>query len=150
MDNEHRPTVAVIGGGQLARMMQESAIALGIALRALVEAPDGSGGQAIVDAPVGDPRDLAAVLALIEGADVLTFEHEHIPAAVLEACAPLVAIEPPAAALLHAQDKLAMRERLTAMGVPCPRWARVETRADLEAFGAAVGWPPGENGTAHV
>lgn len=141
MDNEHRPTVAVIGGGQLARMMQESAIALGIALRALVEAPGGSGGQAIVDAPVGDPRDLAAVLALIEGADVLTFEHEHIPAAVLEACAPLVAIEPPAAVLLHAQDKLAMRERLTAMGVPCPRWARVETRADLEAFGAAVGWP---------
>lgn len=55
MDNEHRPTVAVIGGGQLARMMQESAIALGIALRALVEAPDGSGGQAIVDAPVGIP-----------------------------------------------------------------------------------------------
>ena len=34
------PTVAVIGGGQLARMMQESAVALGINLRALVEASD--------------------------------------------------------------------------------------------------------------
>jgi len=35
------PTVAVIGGGQLARMMQESAVALGISLRALVEASEG-------------------------------------------------------------------------------------------------------------
>ena len=43
------PTVAVIGGGQLARMMQESAVALGINLRALVEASDGSTGQVTVD-----------------------------------------------------------------------------------------------------
>jgi 5-(carboxyamino)imidazole ribonucleotide synthase len=28
-----------------------------------------------------------------------------------------------------------MRERLTELGVPCPRWAPVESRSDLEAFG---------------
>ena len=47
------PTVAVIGGGQLARMMQEEASALGVHLRALVEAPDGSAAQVMPDAPVG-------------------------------------------------------------------------------------------------
>lgn len=135
------PTVAVIGGGQLARMMQESAVALGINLRALVEASDGSTGQVTVDKAVGEPADLDAVRALIDGADVLTFEHEHIPAPTMEEAARLVSVQPPASALLYAQDKLAMRERLTDMGIPCPAWARVEDVAQLEEFGATIGWP---------
>ena len=135
------PTVAVIGGGQLARMMQESAVALGINLRALVEASDGSTGQVTVDKAVGEPADLDAVRALIDGADVLTFEHEHIPAPTMEEAARLVSVQPPASALLYAQDKLAMRERLTDMGIPCPAWARVEDEAQLEEFGAMIGWP---------
>ena len=135
------PTVAVIGGGQLARMMQESAVALGINLRALVEASDGSTGQVTVDKAVGEPADLDAVRSLIDGADVLTFEHEHIPAPTMEEAARLVSVQPPASALLYAQDKLAMRERLTDMGIPCPAWARVEDAAQLEEFGATIGWP---------
>lgn len=135
------PTVAVIGGGQLARMMQESAVALGINLRALVEASDGSTGQVTVDKAVGVPADLDAVRALIDGADVLTFEHEHIPAPTMEEAARLVSVQPPASALLYAQDKLAMRERLTDMGIACPAWARVENEAQLEEFGTTIGWP---------
>jgi 5-(carboxyamino)imidazole ribonucleotide synthase len=34
-----------------------------------------------------------------------------------------------------------MRERLTELGIPCPRWVPVATVADLEAFGDEVGWP---------
>ena len=135
------PTVAVIGGGQLARMMQESAIALGINLRALVEAEDGSTGLVTVDKAVGAPKDLDAVRALIDGADVLTFEHEHIPAQTMEEAARVVSVQPPAAALLYAQDKLQMRVRLSEMGIPCPAWARVDNAAELERFGAVIGWP---------
>lgn len=135
------PTVAVIGGGQLARMMQQSAVALGINLRALVEASDGSTGQVTVDKVVGAPADLDAVAVLIDGADVLTFEHEHIPVATMEEAARLVSVQPPASALLYAQDKIAMRERLTEMGIPCPAWARVEDEAQLEEFARTIGWP---------
>ena len=135
------PTVAVIGGGQLARMMQESAIALGINLRALVEADDGSTGQVTVDKAVGAPCDLDAVRALIDGADVLTFEHEHIPAATMDEAAHVVSVQPPASALLYAQDKLEMRARLSEMGIPCPAWARVSSAEELERFGAVIGWP---------
>ena len=135
------PTVAVIGGGQLARMMQQSAVALGINLRALVDASDGSTGQVTVDKAVGAPADLDAVAALIDGADVLTFEHEHIPAATMEEAARLVSVQPPASALLYAQDKIAMRERLTEMGIPCPAWARVEDEGQLEEFATTIGWP---------
>ena len=133
------PTVAVIGGGQLARMMQESAIALGINLRALVEADDGSTGQATVDKAVGAPCDLDAVRALIDGADVLTFEHEHIPATTMDEAAHVVSVQPPASALLYAQDKLEMRARLSEMGIPCPAWARVSSAEELERFGAVIG-----------
>ena len=132
---------ALYSGGQLARMMQESAVALGINLRALVEASDGSTGQVTVDKAVGEPADLDAVRALIDGADVLTFEHEHIPAPTMEEAARLVSVQPPASALLYAQDKLAMRERLTEMGIPCPAWACVEDEAQLAEFGATIGWP---------
>ena len=135
------PTVAVIGGGQLARMMQESAIALGINLRVLVEAEDGSTGLVTVDKAVGAPKDLDAVRALIDGADVLTFEHEHIPAQTMEEAAHVVSVQPPAPALLYAQDKLQMRVRLSEMGIPCPAWARVDNAAELERFGAVIGWP---------
>ncbi|MUP49219.1 5-(carboxyamino)imidazole ribonucleotide synthase, partial [Veillonellaceae bacterium M2-8] len=68
-----RPVVAVIGGGQLARMMAESSIALGFELRALVESSDGSTGQALATSIVGMPGDTDAVAQLIDGADVVTF-----------------------------------------------------------------------------
>ncbi|WP_087508098.1 5-(carboxyamino)imidazole ribonucleotide synthase [Cellulomonas iranensis] len=134
------PTVAVVGGGQLARMMAGPATALGLHLRVLAESADGSAAQAVADAPVGAAADLDAVLALVEGAHVLTFEHEHVPAPVLAAVAARgVPVHPGPDALVHAQDKVVMRRRLTALGVPCPRWAPVADVADLESFRAASG-----------
>lgn len=134
--------MAVVGGGQLARMMQQAAIALGVHLRVLVEAPDSSAAQVVPDAPVGLPADARAVRALTTGARVLTFEHEHVPFPLLRAlAADGVAVRPSGEALVHAQDKIAMRRHLTALGLPCPRWTEVTTSAELDAFGAEVGWP---------
>ena len=130
-----RPVVAVVGGGQLARMMTPAATALGLHLRVLVEAPDSSAAQVVVDAPVGSPRSPGVLEALVDGADVLTFEHEHVPNTVLDAMAASgVAVRPSAAALRHAQDKIVMRSRLTALGVPCPEWAPVATELELTEF----------------
>lgn len=134
--------VSVVGGGQLARMMAGPAAALNIDLRALIEAADGSAGQVIADTRVGLPGDLAAMSEVALGADVLTFEHEHIPAEVLAELRDAgVNIQPTAAALAAAQDKIHMREVLTAAEVPCPAWAAARTRAEIEAFGAEAGWP---------
>ncbi|GAB2607414.1 5-(carboxyamino)imidazole ribonucleotide synthase [Pseudactinotalea suaedae] len=136
------PVVAVVGGGQLARMMAEPAAALQIRLRALVEDPDGAAAQVLPDSPVGTPKELADLRALVAGADVLTFEHEHIPGDHLRALqAEGVSVQPGPDALACAQDKLHMRERLGALGVPCPRWARVSTAAELEEFAETVGRP---------
>ncbi|WP_123914077.1 5-(carboxyamino)imidazole ribonucleotide synthase [Georgenia muralis] len=136
------PIVAVVGGGQLARMMQQQAIALGVHLRVLVESPTVATAQVVPDAPVGAAADAAAVRSLVAGADVLTFEHEHVPNDLLrELEAEGVPVRPGPEALVHAQDKIVMRRRLTELGAPCPAWAAVRTAAELDAFGAATGWP---------
>ena len=130
------PTVAVIGGGQLARMMAEPAAALGIPLRLLAEAPGVSAAQVIPDHLVGDYRDLDTLIQVTSGCEVVTFDHEHVPTAHLEALTEAgVACRPGPSALVHAQDKAVMRARLGELGVPCPRNAVVATPADVEAFG---------------
>jgi 5-(carboxyamino)imidazole ribonucleotide synthase len=146
------PVVAVVGGGQLARMMTPAATALGVHLRVLVEDPSSSAAQCVVDAPVGAAHDEAAIEALVSGssstaplgagvpADVLTFEHEHVPSALLERLvAAGLPVHPTPSALVHAQDKHVMRRRLRELGIPCPRWAAVPDAAALEAFLASVG-----------
>lgn len=132
------PVVAVVGGGQLARMMAPAATALGIHLRVLVEDAVSSAAQVVVDAPVGAAADPVAVERLVVGADALTFEHEHVPNGLLTELQDRgVAVRPGPDALVHAQDKIVMRTRLTALGVPCPRWAPLASADDLVAFLAA-------------
>lgn len=134
------PVVAVVGGGQLARMMAPAATALGVRLRVLVEEPTSSAAQVVVDAPVGAASDAAAIERLTDGAAVLTFEHEHVPNDLLERLAhDGVPVRPGAHALVHAQDKAVMRRRLEALGVPCPRWRPVASADDLDRFLAQVG-----------
>ena len=109
-------------------------------IRDRVEASDGSAAQVTVNAPVGDPKSLDDMKSLIKGADVLTFEHEHIPPQILAECAG-ISIQPPASALLYAQNKLAMRKKLQDIGAPVPRWAQATSREDVAEFGDEVGWP---------
>ena len=142
---DHRtglPVVGMIGAGQLARMTQQAAIALGQSVRLLAETADDGAALVAADVVVGDYRCIDDLRGFARGCDVITFDHEHVPnehIAALEADG--VAVHPGSAALRFAQDKLAMRRRLTELGVPCPRWAPITDEASLAAFGAEVGWP---------
>jgi 5-(carboxyamino)imidazole ribonucleotide synthase len=134
--------VGVVGGGQLARMMQGPAVELGVQLSVLAEAPDAAAALVIPSAPVGSHTDVATVCEFARHCDVVTFDHEHVPLEVLAALdAGGVVLHPAPAALRFAQDKLAMRSRLTELDVPCPRWVAAHTAQDVEAFAAEVGWP---------
>ncbi len=136
------PVVGVVGGGQLARMMAPAAVALGVHLRVLAATPSDSAAQVVPDTIIGDHTDLATLLRFVDGCDVLTFEHEHVPTEHLEALvAAGVAVRPGPGALVHAQDKGVMRTALAAAGIPCPAWALVRDGAQLSDFAARVGWP---------
>lgn len=136
------PRVGMVGGGQLARMTAPAATALAVDFRVLATTHDESAAQVCADVAIGRHDDLEALIAFSDGCDVVTFDHEHVPPAYLHDLeARGVAVRPGPEALVHAQDKVLMRQALTAAGVPCPRWQVV---ADLEsgaAFGDEVGWP---------
>jgi 5-(carboxyamino)imidazole ribonucleotide synthase len=133
---ERSPRIAVIGGGQLARMMAQPAIALGVPLRLLAEAEGVSAAQVIPDQQVGDYRDLATLREVTAGCSVVTFDHEHVPTEHLRAlAADGVVAHPGPEALVHAQDKVVMREAMTRLGAPQPRWAVVTSVAEVEEFG---------------
>ncbi|HOC13361.1 MAG TPA: 5-(carboxyamino)imidazole ribonucleotide synthase [Propionicimonas sp.] len=135
-------TIGIIGGGQLARMMHAASIALGLRIRLLAEGPDVSAAQVVREVVVGDYTDPETVLAFAEGCDVITFDHEHVPPAILHALMDRgIAVRPGPDALLHAQDKVVMRERLSALGVPCPAFEVVPDASALVEFAERHGWP---------
>lgn len=139
MDRRYR--VGIVGGGQLARMMQQASIGLGIETRLLAEGPDASAAQVIPLTTVGDYTDLGTLTAFTRECDVITFDHEHVPTRHLRSLEGRIAVKPGPEALEHAQDKARMRERLSGLGVPCPRFAICRTVRELVDFGQEQGWP---------
>ncbi|MBP3085391.1 5-(carboxyamino)imidazole ribonucleotide synthase [Mycolicibacterium fortuitum] len=134
--------MAMIGGGQLARMTHQAAIALGQTLRVLAAGPDESAAQVSPDVVIGSHTDLDALRRAADGASVLTFDHEHVPTEHLETLvADGVTVNPPPQALVHAQDKLLMRRKLHSLGVPVPRFAEITSVSDVEAFVAEIDGP---------
>ena len=129
------PVVGMVGAGQLARMTVPPAEALGVHLRLLADTLDDSAAQVVRDPVVGDYRDLATLIDFARGCDVVTFDHEHVPTHHLHALVESgVAVHPGPEALVHAQDKGVMRERLEKIGVAVPAWRRVTNTADVAAF----------------
>src|ERR1700733_657301 len=136
------PLVAMVGGGQLARMTHQAAIALGQNLRVLATAADEPAAQVTPDVVLGSHTDLDDLRRVAAGADVLTFDHEHVPTELLEKLvAEGVNVAPPPHALVHAQDKLVMRRRLEELGAAVPRYAAIDNLDDLDAFAKRLGAP---------
>ena len=136
------PVVGMVGAGQLARMTHQAAIPLGQSLRVLAASPDDGAALVTGQVVVGDYRSLADLRAFAAGCDVVTWDHEHVPNEHIAAlAADGVAVHPGPEALRFAQDKAVMRDRLTELGLPSPRWARVDSAEQLAGFAARVGWP---------
>jgi 5-(carboxyamino)imidazole ribonucleotide synthase len=136
------PRVGMVGGGQLARMTQQAAIALGQSLRVLAIYASEPAALVTPNVTLGHHTDLSALREFARTCDVLTFDHEHVPQEHLRALvAEGVKVHPGPDALIHAQDKLVMRNRLAAMDVPVPAYAEVTSPPDLVSFGQKYGWP---------
>jgi len=140
----------MVGGGQLARMTAAAAVGLGATFRVLAGADSESAALVTHDVAVGSHLSLADLSKFAGECDVITFDHEHVPAAHLVALqAAGVLVRPGPGALQYAQDKLAMRHRLAELGAPVPRYAPVSSVADIVEFASAApsaparppGWP---------
>ena len=135
------PVVGMVGGGQLARMTAAAAVGLGAMFRVLSESEKESAALVTRDVTIGSHLSLPDVSAFAAQCDVITFDHEHVPGPILAKLeSDGVLVRPGGGALRYTQDKLAMRERLTALGVPCPRFVPVSSLADVAAFARGT-WP---------
>ena len=128
-----KTVIGVVGGGQLARMMIPAAEALGVEIRVLAETADSSAQLAAT--AVGDYRDWSTLRAFASDVDVLTFDHEHVPTDFLHRLvAEGISVQPGPDALVFAQDKAAMRQRLSELDVPLPAWAVAERADQVDVF----------------
>ena len=86
----HRPivppaTIGILGGGQLGRMLGLAARAMGYRVAVLDPDPDCPAAAVADQVVVGAYDDVEAALRLAEASDVVTYELEHVAAAVVEA-----------------------------------------------------------------
>ncbi|MGH8224497.1 MAG: 5-(carboxyamino)imidazole ribonucleotide synthase [Woeseiaceae bacterium] len=132
--------VAVIGGGQLGRMLGSAGRQLGVELLFLdpsADAPAASEGRIIARA-FDDPQGLAELAA---NADVITYEFENVPLAALRSIPRRLPVLPPPDALRMAQDRWLEKRLFEALDIPVARYRRVDAREELRAAASALGYP---------
>ena len=132
--------VAVLGGGQLGRMLALEGIPLGHRFTFLEPSPDPPAGAlgTVVAASYDDPDALARIA---DGADVVTYEFENVPAASAAYLAERLPVLPPPRALSATQDRLAEKRMFQTLGIPTAPFHRLDTPADLDPALAATGLP---------
>jgi 5-(carboxyamino)imidazole ribonucleotide synthase len=133
--------IGIIGGGQLGRMLAMAAQAMGYRIAIVDPDPDCPSAAVADEVIVGGYDDVAAARRLAETSAVVTYELEHVAAAVGRAVAELRPLRPSLRALEVTQDRLAERRFLEEAGAAVAPWREVRTRADLDAAAADLGWP---------
>jgi 5-(carboxyamino)imidazole ribonucleotide synthase len=137
------PRVGVIGAGQLARMMAIPANNLGLDFKVLASGENDSAAQ-VAEYVLGDYTSAADVLAFAKSCDVVTFEHELVPQRVVVALEQAgIKVYPKSNSFTFSQDKLAMRKKISELGLPNPNWARYEGGAVEIAFPLIAKVPSG-------
>jgi 5-(carboxyamino)imidazole ribonucleotide synthase len=137
-----RAQVGIVGAGQLARMTLQAAIPLDVHVRLLAARPDDGAACVAADVMLGDPDDAAAISAFAETCEVLTFDHELVPYAVLADLERQGRILRPSASVMAlAQDKRRQRETFAALSLPVPPFVIIERPEQIVESGDRWGWP---------
>ena len=136
-------TIGILGGGQLGRMLGIAARAMGYRI-AILDPDPACPAAAIADrVEVGGYGDVAAALRMAEGCAVITYELEHVDAALVDALAARLPVRPGALPLRVTQDRLAERRFVEDAGVPVAPWRelRAGDAAGLAAAARELGLP---------
>ena len=134
-------TIGIIGGGQLGRMLALAARAMGYRIAIMDPDPACPAASVADELIVGAYDDAAAAARLAGVSSVVTYELEHVAAAVGRTAAGIRPLRPSLRALEVTQDRLAERRFLEAAGATVAAWREVRSRADLEVAASGLGWP---------
>jgi hypothetical protein len=138
------PKIGLLGGGQLGRMLMESANRLNIHMNVLdVEnspAKQISGHDGHVTGSFTDPPSLRKLAA---ACDILTAEIEHVDTYALEEVASQVKVEPSWKSIRIIQNKFNQKEHLSKFNIPMAdhRELHSNTTDELAAIGEQLCYP---------
>ncbi|MFN7022217.1 MAG: 5-(carboxyamino)imidazole ribonucleotide synthase [Phycisphaerales bacterium] len=134
------PTIGILGGGQLGRMLSLAGIPLGLKFRFLEDKPDCPAAP-VGEVIVGGYEDAAALGRFADGLTVATYEFENVPATTARWLTDRVPVFPPEAALAVAQDRLAEKTLFRNLGIGTPEFRSVDDADGLAAALASIGFP---------
>jgi 5-(carboxyamino)imidazole ribonucleotide synthase len=120
MSGAARPLVAVLGGGQLGRMLALAGRSIGVECRLLAPEPEAATGLAEVIGAAWDDEDALGRLAA--GATVATWEVEHVPLGTVERLSQLVPLRPAPSVLAAVQDRALQKRLFDALGLATAPW----------------------------
>ena len=131
-------TVAVIGGGQLARMIALKAPPLGLKFLVFSASPTDPAAAVSGNWFQGRPEETGKLNRFLSQADILTFESELIPTSLIRKALPEgrnLRIAPSLDILGKLQDRLSQKTLLQAHNIPTAEFEAVSL--DLPAAGAS-------------
>ncbi len=134
-------TVAVLGGGQLGRMLGLAGIPLGLTFRFLDPSPDAP-AAAVGTLVVGALDDPVALDEVARGADFVTYEWEGVPAESARRVGLVAPVRPGDRPLEVSQDRLAEKQTFRRLDIPVAEFAPVDGPDGLDAAIEAVGGHP--------
>ncbi|HEB52329.1 MAG TPA: 5-(carboxyamino)imidazole ribonucleotide synthase [bacterium] len=131
---------AVLGGGQLARMLALAGAPLGLRTRFLDPSPDAVAGH-VAERITAHYDDERALQQLAEGASVCTFEFENVPVAATEWLTAHATVRPHPRALAIGQDRWAEKTMFRRLGIGTAKTAPAATVTELHQAVHEVGAP---------
>ena len=135
------PTLGILGGGQLGKMMAQAAIRMGVKVRFLAPKPAGP-MQAFGHCTVADWTDPDVLRAFAEPCTAVTVESEWAPAdEVAEVLPPGTALWPSPHTLNLIRHKGVQKTKLQEAGLPVPPFRRCATREEACQAAKELGYP---------
>jgi len=133
--------IALLGGGQLGRMLAIAAARLGMMSHIYCPDPDSPAFDVTPRKTVAAYDDETALAAFAAAVDVITYEFENVPAKTAEFLAGLKPLRPGARALGVSQDRLAEKAFLSINRIPVAPFAAVPNLDELAIAIADIGLP---------
>lgn len=134
--------IGIFGGGQLAQMLVQAAISLGLDTTIFERVPDSPAGRLTQHELVGAWDDPALLERFAVQCDLVTLENEFVDAAILAQLeARGLPVYPSAATVGLVQDKLVQKQRVSAAGLAVPAFRAVASPGEVLSAANELGWP---------
>ncbi|MDX1951846.1 MAG: 5-(carboxyamino)imidazole ribonucleotide synthase [Verrucomicrobiota bacterium] len=141
-ETSKRPSLGIIGGGQLAKMLGTAAIRLGCRVAILSDSADCPAKGSCSELLVGSSASLDSLKKLAGSVDVLTLENEFVDSELLRALeGEGTLVFPTAQSIALVQDKLLQKRVLAEHSLPVPEFEPLDDFSAMKEIGQRFGYP---------